>query len=116
MVNNANFRPADKYAIRVTKNIITTQGTLCKSNCAPFMGQLKTQDMFKKNQPNLLTNFSIKKFIQSEIGTISSLGYFVDQLHSSLNIKKIVVIRIIAIQLKVFFSRITNLIRFPFFN
>ena len=68
MVNNANFRPADKYAMRVTKNIITTQGTLCKSNCAPFMGQLKTQDMFKKNQPNLLTNFSIKKFIQSEIG------------------------------------------------
>ena len=68
MVNNANFRPADKYAMRVTKNIITTQGTLCKSNCAPFMGQLKTQDMFKKNQPNLLTNFSIKKKLSTFYG------------------------------------------------
>ena len=100
--------------MRVTKKITTIQGKLCKSHCAAFIGKLKTQEIFKKNQPNLLTNFSIKKFIQSENGIINSFGYFVDQLHSSLKIKKITVIRIIPIQLKVLFLRIADLIRFSF--
>ena len=97
-----------------TKKMTTTQGKLCKNHCAALIGQLKNQDTFKKNHPNLWINFSIEKFIHSEKGIIYSSGYLVNQPHSSLNSKNIIVIRIMLIQLNVLVLRISALIGFSF--
>ena len=98
----------------VTKKMTTTQGKPCKNHCAALIGQLKNQDIFKKNHPNFWINFSIEKFIHSEKGIISSSGYLVNQTHSSLKSKNVIVMRIIPIQLNVFVLRISALMRFSF--